>query len=67
MKKPRMCSRFFCDRMHDRFCCRDCGRYVSCDNACLNHPSRCGLEDLSGRVRREETVRVRRGAKGKET
>ena len=63
MSAPRMCQRFYCDWRGDRYCCRDCGHYVSCNNACLNHPSRCGLEDLSGRVRREDLTRINRGKK----
>lgn len=54
MRTPRMCQRFYCDWRGDRYCCRDCWHLQDCENPCLNDPSRCGLEDLSGRVRRSE-------------
>ena len=44
MKKERMCSRFYCDKRRDRFCCADCPNAYRCENRCLNHPSRCRLE-----------------------
>ena len=61
MSTPRMCSRFYCDFRGDRFCCRDCRRYVICTNPCENHPSRCGLEDRTGRVRKQEVIKVKGG------
>ena len=59
----RMCQRFYCDKMRDRFCCRDCRHYVMCNNPCENDPSRCGLEDTGGRVRQEDLTRINRGKK----
>lgn len=41
----RYCKRFFCDHLGDRFCCAACRYRADCGNPCLNHPSRCGLED----------------------
>ena len=61
MKTPRMCSRFYCDERGDRFCCADCGHSHRCVNPCLNDPSRCGLEDRTGRVRKQEVVKVKGG------
>lgn len=49
MKKPRMCSRFYCDDRGDRYCCEGCPRYSICRSPCLNSPDRCGLEDRGGR------------------
>lgn len=43
MKKPRMCSRFFCDAVKERRCCADCSRAYRCARRCLNDPKRCGL------------------------
>lgn len=41
----RYCTRFYCDQRGDRHCCSDCYLRRDCANPCLNHPSRCGLED----------------------
>lgn len=41
--QPRKCSRFYCDQMRDRLCCRDCVRAYRCNNRCLNDPKRCRL------------------------
>ena len=46
MKSARFCSRFFCDHRGDRYCCADCWYRADCPNPCLNHPSRCRLEDV---------------------
>lgn len=45
--KPRMCSRFHCDKRGDRYCCADCAERKEglCRNPCLNDPERCGLEN----------------------
>ena len=43
----RYCKRFYCDHMGERICCAGCRYRRDCDNPCLNHPSRCGLEDLT--------------------
>ena len=43
----RYCKRFYCDHMGERICCASCRYRRDCDNPCLNHPSRCGLEDLT--------------------
>lgn len=41
----RYCRQFYCDERGDRFCCADCRLRRDCRNPCLNHPSRCNLED----------------------
>lgn len=41
----RYCRTFFCDHVGDRICCAACRWRKDCTNPCLNHPSRCGLED----------------------
>ena len=37
-RKPRMCSRFRCDKRVER-------KRDRCREPCLNDPDRCGLED----------------------
>ena len=59
MKTVRMCSRFYCDCRGDRYCCRDCPRYIMCNNPCENDPSRCGLEDKTGRALQKDVSRVK--------
>lgn len=49
MKDPRMCQRFYCDYRGDRYCCADCWHRACCTNPCQNDPSRCKLEDKTGR------------------
>ena len=61
MSEPRMCQRFYCDERGDRFCCADCRRYVICTHPCENDPRRCGLEDRTGRVRKQEVIKVKGG------
>lgn len=58
MSAPRMCSRFYCDHRGDRYCCRDCKRYVMCPNPYENDPSRCGLEDKGGRIEWRSVAKV---------
>ena len=58
MKTPRMCSRFYCDHRGDRYCCRDCPRYIMCNNPCENDPSRCGLEDKGQPVKQTAVSKV---------
>lgn len=41
----RYCRQFYCDQRGDRFCCADCYMQRDCANPCVNHPSRCNLED----------------------
>ena len=41
----RYCRNFYCDQMGERICCSSCPWVRDCSNPCLNHPSRCGLED----------------------
>lgn len=41
----RYCRQFYCDQRGDRICCADCYLRKDCGNPCLNHPSRCNLED----------------------
>ena len=45
----RFCKQFYCDERGDRFCCADCRLRRDCANPCLNHPSRCRLEDPEGK------------------
>lgn len=51
MKKIRMCKQFYCDARGDRFCCKDCPKFIrsACRNPCLNDPRRCRLEDVDRR------------------
>ena len=58
MSKPRMCSRFYCDRRGDRYCCRDCPRVWACSNPCYNDPRRCGLEDKGQPIKLSEISKV---------
>lgn len=53
VKNPRYCRTFHCDARGDRYCCADCWMRADCPNPCLNHPSRCGLENKE--KRRTET------------
>ena len=55
----RYCRQFYCDERGDRYCCADCYRRRDCGNPCLNHPSRCGLEDSDGKPA------VRRGSRSR--
>lgn len=55
----RFCKQFYCDERGDRYCCADCRLRPDCANPCLNHPSRCRLEDLDGNPAK------RRGGSGK--
>ena len=41
----RYCLRFYCPERGDRYCCADCFLFKDCGNHCLNHPTRCRLED----------------------
>lgn len=50
----RYCSRFHCDSMGDRYCCATCPWRRDCANPCLNHPSRCRLEDVERRERKND-------------
>ena len=43
----RFCRNFYCDTMGERICCSSCHWLRDCANPCLNHPSRCGLEDTA--------------------
>ena len=56
----RFCRQFYCDERGDRYCCTDCYLRRDCGNPCLNHPSRCGLEDSGGKpaVRRGSMSRL---------
>ena len=42
----RYCKTFYCDDVGERLCCASCRFRRDCGNPCLNHPSRCGLEDV---------------------
>ncbi|MDO4989316.1 MAG: hypothetical protein Q4E45_02310 [Eubacteriales bacterium] len=50
MKERLMCSRFYCDKMKERICCRSCFWVDRCSNPCHNTPDRCGLAE-----KKEET------------
>ena len=52
-KPVRYCKVFMCDDRGDRYCCADCYQRADCANPCLNHPSRCGLENTSKRSDRK--------------
>lgn len=52
-KTSRYCRTFMCDYRGDRYCCADCYQRADCPNPCLNHPSRCGLENTDKRRKRE--------------
>lgn len=45
----RYCKQFYCPERGDRYCCADCFLREDCANRCLNHPSRCRLENISKR------------------
>ncbi len=42
----RYCRQFYCKERGDRFCCVTCYKRDDCAIVCLNHPSRCKLEDI---------------------
>ena len=50
----RYCKIFMCDYRGDRYCCADCYQRADCPNPCLNHPSRCGLENTDKRRKRDD-------------
>ena len=56
----RYCKTFHCDERGDRFCCADCWMLRDCGNPCLNHPSRCKLEDTEKKERGETEDRKKR-------
>lgn len=39
------CKNFYCDFLHDRYCCVGGWYFVRCKNPCWNDPSRCKLAD----------------------
>lgn len=45
----RYCKAFHCDTVGDWLCCSCCRLRKDCGNPCLNHPSRCRLEDVQRR------------------
>lgn len=49
--KGRWCKTFHCDARGDRFCCADCWQRRDCLSPCLNHPTRCKLEDTEKKGR----------------
>ena len=53
MKSTRYCKRFYCDEQRERICCSSCRVRRDCANPCLNHPSRCGLENIERRMRND--------------
>lgn len=51
--KTKYCKRFHCDHKGERVCCASCRKKKTCKNPCLNHPSRCGLEDKERSVKND--------------
>lgn len=52
--KGRYCKNFYCDVRGDRLCCADCWQRRDCPNPCMNHPSRCRLEDKDRRNKQDD-------------
>ena len=48
----RYCKVFYCPTVGDRLCCSTCRLRKDCGAYCLNHPSRCRLEDTTRRSNR---------------
>lgn len=48
-KSVRICKVFRCRYLGKYYCCADCCVRADCPDPCLNHPSRCGLENVSKR------------------
>lgn len=48
-KQIRYCKTFFCKVRSGWYCCADCRERGDCPDPCLNHPSRCGLENINKR------------------
>lgn len=44
------CKVFRCEYHGDKICCAYCRDLWSCADRCLNHPSRCKLEDKKRRI-----------------
>lgn len=55
----RFCLQFYCPERGDRYCCADCYLRRDCPNPCLNHPSRCRLENRDGKQRNRAVGSVR--------
>ena len=53
VKPARWCKTFHCNARGDRYCCADCWMRTDCPDPCLNHPSRCGLENTAKRGERK--------------
>lgn len=51
----RYCKRFYCDAQGERICCASCRDRRDCGNPCLNHPSRCRLEDVERRKQNDDS------------
>ncbi len=51
MSEIKFCQRFYCDARGDRYCCATCYFLERCHNPCMNHPSRCRLEDTAKAVK----------------
>ena len=54
----RYCKQFLCIERGEKYCCAGCYMRDFCSNPCLNHPSRCRLEDT------EHEMIKRRGHRG---
>lgn len=50
----RYCKRFRCSVLGDKICCTTCHFRRDCAEPCLNHPSRCKLEDVERRKRDDD-------------
>lgn len=45
----RYCKVFYCGLQGDKICCATCRDRRDCADPCLNHPSRCKLENVKRR------------------
>jgi hypothetical protein len=52
--KSCQCSRFYCSKTKEHTCCALCADRESCEDPCLNHPSKCKLsiQKKQGRPRK---------------
>ena len=46
----RYCKVFYCGTQGDKVCCASCRDRRDCADPCLNHPSRCKLENVNRRI-----------------
>ncbi len=63
-RKVTMCKIHFCQVVKTKLCCVECSRQETCENVCLNHPSRCecwyGGEpgNTHNKVAKEQSTRI---------